>query len=169
MDKDLLPSRNKSLGGNALIALAILSLVSLSFAGCKHTAAGLMLRTGKSFGMCAGYCFEEWMFTKETTSVTLKSFKDTNRNPQRTVSLSTPPDIWNQIASAAHMNAMQNLPGRIGCPDCADGGSEWVELSDGKTSKKVTFEYGKDVPQIHDLIVAARAATAALEKSAFPK
>src|SRR5205809_758120 len=120
MDKDLRPSRNKSLGGDALIALAILSLVSLSFARCKHTVGGLMLRTGKSFGMCAGYCFEEWMFTKENTSVTLKSFDDTNRNPQRTVSLPTPPDIWNQITSAANMNTMQNLPGRIGCPDCAD-------------------------------------------------
>ena len=31
----------------------------------------------------------------------------------------------------------------IGCPDCADGGAEWIEITSGETSHKVTFEYNK--------------------------
>jgi hypothetical protein len=29
----------------------------------------------------------------------------------------------------------------IGCPDCADGGAEWLELGFEKEVKRVTFEY----------------------------
>jgi hypothetical protein len=44
-----------------------------------------------------------------------------------------------------------------GCPDCADGGSEWIEIiTDDDKSKKVTFEYGKTVPEIEKLIKLLR-------------
>jgi hypothetical protein len=40
-----------------------------------------------------------------------------------------------------------------GCPDCADGGTEWIEIiTADKKTKKVTFEFGKNVPEIEKLI-----------------
>jgi hypothetical protein len=44
-----------------------------------------------------------------------------------------------------------NLPDRIGCPDCTDGGAEWIKIEkDGKT-KKVVFEYRNDVEPIKNM------------------
>jgi hypothetical protein len=45
---------------------------------------------------------------------------------------------------------------KIGCPDCADGGGEWIEISNRHTSKKIVFEYNQSVPEINSLVTKLR-------------
>jgi len=49
------------------------------------------------------------------------------------------------------------LPETIGCPDCADGGAEWLEiiLLNGK-KHKVTFEYRNEPTQLKNQIIKLR-------------
>ncbi|CAF4279798.1 unnamed protein product, partial [Rotaria sordida] len=44
------------------------------------------------------------------------------------------------------------LDDRIGCPGCADGGIEWIEVNWSKESKRVTFEYEALINGIEELI-----------------
>jgi hypothetical protein len=50
------------------------------------------------------------------------------------------------------INAMNEV---YGCPDCADGGSEWIEIRNEEGTehtKRVTFEYGKAPKEIEKLV-----------------
>jgi hypothetical protein len=51
-----------------------------------------------------------------------------------------------------------NLPKTIGCPDCADGGAEWIEIISGSggKSQKVTFEYMNEPAKLKDLASGLR-------------
>ena len=59
----------------------------------------------------------------------------------------TPLSFWQKLQSLADYNAIKDLPERIGCPDCADGGAEWLELSRSNETKRVTFEPPAGLPQ----------------------
>ena len=43
-----------------------------------------------------------------------------------------------------------------GCPDCADGGSEWVEITHEGITKRVTFEAYNSIPENNELVIQLR-------------
>ena len=51
------------------------------------------------------------------------------------------------------VHAMDDI---IGCPDCADGGAEWLELGFEDRVKRVTFEYMNEPEQLGDIIPELR-------------
>jgi hypothetical protein len=113
------------------------------------TQTMLTIRYGTSFGHCVGYCEKEIEVTEATTTFTAEGW-DANRKPRDPITKQTPTDtkVWKDIIAAVNEETMKSLPGRIGCPDCADGGAEWIEVTqkDGSSqkvlfSKKVEFEY----------------------------
>jgi hypothetical protein len=96
---------------------------------------------GSSFGMCVGHCNDMLVISKEKVSYIQKM---NGSDPATRTCTST--------ISTAEVNAMKalikdsefsTLPTTIGCPDCADGGAEWVAVTDGSNEYKVVFEYGK--------------------------
>ncbi len=49
---------------------------------------------------------------------------------------------WNSFLTEIDVNSFFSMPETIGCPDCADGGAEWIEIKLANGEKhKVTFEY----------------------------
>jgi hypothetical protein len=48
---------------------------------------------------------------------------------------------WADLVSAIDLEAFENLDEVIGCPDCTDGGAEWLEIVTLKGRHKVTYEY----------------------------
>jgi hypothetical protein len=49
---------------------------------------------------------------------------------------------WDQIITDIDVETFFGLPETLGCPDCADGGAEWVEIELRNGEKhRVTFEY----------------------------
>jgi len=69
----------------------------------------------------------------------------------------TPPEEFQELLAAVDMQALQALPNVLGCPDCADGGAEWIEVETGNTLKRVEFEYGVAIPSIQPLLDLVRA------------
>ena len=54
------------------------------------------------------------------------------------------------------MDSFFILDERIGCPDCADGGSEWIEIGTKNKIYKVTFEYGDSLKGLDELLKLVR-------------
>ncbi|CAF1400036.1 unnamed protein product [Didymodactylos carnosus] len=63
---------------------------------------------------------------------------------------------WVNLSNLVNLETFQSLDDRIGCPDCADGGAEWVQINWANGSKRVTFENEKTVKGIEKLIVKLR-------------
>ena len=122
----------------------------------------LSIKTGTFFGHCGGYCTQDFVITRDKIIYTQianpigggqypKGFK-----PVIKQEIPIKPEKWADLLRVNAYGEFQKLPNTIGCPDCADGGAEWIEVNkvsrfDCETprrlySKKVTFEYGKPLP-----------------------
>lgn len=81
---------------------------------------------GTSFGMCAGYCSNE-MRLKSGAIIYSRSGWNDEVKPiictEKLTQLS-----WDSIKKSVDLNVFLSLSEIIGCPDCADGGSEWLEI-----------------------------------------
>ena len=63
---------------------------------------------------------------------------------------------WQDIVQLAERSSFDGLPEVIGCPDCADGGAESLEISGPGVRKSVKFDHGANVPQIQPLLDRVR-------------
>lgn len=110
---------------------------------------------GTSFGMCVGYCKHDVsidsMYTSYSCAGWTKEVRPTLYKVQTTKS------AWDSVKVLLSNKAFFELPATIGCPDCADGGAEWVEvkLLNG-TTHKVVFEYNNEPQQLQGSIAKLR-------------
>lgn len=120
----------------------------------------ITIKSGQSFGFCIGKCHAEMTIKGQNVDFLVKE-----RNFESGV-LEKKEYAYKEVLSTQKVSDIEkiidtqkffNLNEVYGCPDCADGGSEWIEIitADDKT-KKVTFEYGKSVPEIEKLIKLLR-------------
>ena len=106
----------------------------------------IQIKYGTSFNNCIGYCKKDLILSPGVTNFTKQGFSGTPAPVSCTVILDS--NSWNSIKTGMSISSFFNLPLTIGCPDCADGGAEWIEmyLSNGDIHK-VKFEYN-NVPAI---------------------
>lgn len=64
---------------------------------------------------------------------------------------------WNYFKEELDLNTFFGFPETIGCPDCADGGAEWIEieLNDGE-KHKVTFEFHDEPSELENYVTRLR-------------
>jgi hypothetical protein len=65
-------------------------------------------------------------------------------------------ESWRSLKTLANQVAFSKQPERLGCPDCADGGAEYIELQTGDQKYRITFEYGQTIPGFELLVDALR-------------
>lgn len=104
---------------------------------------------GTSFGMCAGYCTQVLMITEGKISKTITPRLDKNLKEQ---TCSDSFDDFDSLIANIDSSEYIALDETIGCPDCADGGAEWIEITTANGSKKVTYEYGNEPNEIKPFI-----------------
>lgn len=116
------------------------------------------VKSGQSFGMCIGKCYNELII--ENNSVILKQIERKERGGEAVTTEHRNDTRFNPIR--ADLNNFSKvkflqLNEEYGCPDCFDGGSEWLEVqfSDG-TVKGVKFDYGSSVEGFEEIISALR-------------
>lgn len=117
------------------------------------------VKSGQSFGMCMGKCYNELIV--ETNSVILKQIERKERGGEAKTMEHRDNTRWSEIIADLDnfpKSAFLQLDEQYGCPDCADGGAEWLEIqfTDGKT-KHVKFEYGATVEGFEEIISSLRA------------
>jgi len=102
---------------------------------------------GISFGECMGYCRNQMEI--EQTKVTLISLSwDTVNYPKIQCQKYISTEKWNELESLVNSISFNSLDSVYGCPDCADGGAEWVEITTSDWKHKVTVEYMSDQPAV---------------------
>ncbi len=110
---------------------------------------------GSSFGHCRGYCFKETRF-RPGTAETLQKGWDTVQYPTQLGLETIPADLWPKFVAAFAADSFFRSEERIGCPDCADGGAEWLEVRYLDKTHRVTFEYGSSPTGMERLLDALR-------------
>ncbi len=145
----------------------LLVLLLLSLAGCsllsdeRNEPAPVEspeLFSGTSFGECLGYCVTELAVAGRTATLVYFgwSFGETVPDVRHTRTLSAAERA--ELDRALDRQALRRAEAQYGCPDCADGGAEWVGAQLGEDEeKRVTFEAGKEVDGLDAYIEAMRA------------
>ncbi len=118
----------------------------------KVDSPAYIIRGGTSFGECGGYCRTILEVDSLDLGFTELSWGDTVAFPTKHQSGKLTPSERECLMSVVNLEAFMKLDTIIGCPDCADGGAEWVEIEKDGVTRRVTFEHGASVPAIQGLI-----------------
>jgi hypothetical protein len=115
----------------------------LSFVGCKKDRINNLnsISYGSSFGMCVGYCSNNLLISD--LKLTFSKSKNGQTSDTKTCSKTISEADVNAIKNDLNMEKIASLPETIGCPDCADGGAEWIAINADGKQYKITYEYGK--------------------------
>lgn len=114
------------------------------------------IRYGTSFGHCLGYCNKTWDVYSHGIDLTIASWHD-DEFPTQYCSLPVESEDCMKIREELDLEKIKALPATIGCPDCADGGAEWIEVDIDGEVKRVTFEYNADIPELQEILKLLRA------------
>jgi hypothetical protein len=127
-------------------------------------------------GMCIGcYCSVELRVTPAQAILRLAPFRDCQQqNPSKYREYKVTADLsnkhWHELEELVKHDALFGLPDRIGCPGCADGPTEFVEVEFKDRTKKSVF-YGSPPAEIKALSEKLNALEGKLERElppAFP-
>jgi hypothetical protein len=127
----------------------------------------LELSSGTSFGECVGYCITE-LIVAGSTARFVESAHASQALPPRTRTLTLSGEEAERLYHAVDVAEMKHVEGVHGCPDCADGGAEWIQLRTPEDTIRVTFELGRTVRQIAELQTEIRRLRARFSEIAPP-
>ncbi|MEO1230311.1 MAG: Kazal-type serine protease inhibitor family protein [Myxococcota bacterium] len=133
----------------------------------------IVMGAGWSWGFCAGTCaFELALLPTDAASplecdglaLTIRGTQPSDPRTEHRGTLTAAGHlVVRQLADALVGVSLQTV---YGCPDCADGGSAWIELVRGGVRSRHTYGYGVIPPElevadriIHDLIGGLRSCT----------
>jgi hypothetical protein len=139
-------------------------VITLTMSQCTEnrvrpiTDEALTIRSGTSFGMCIGYCQMDYTFNGTNVTFTQSGTRSQNETPTKTCQAAISPADWNAIKALADFDAFSKVPTTLGCPDCADGGAEYIELQAGDSKHRVTFEFNNTIQGFEPLVDALRKA-----------
>lgn len=122
-----------NLRGTGVFAFLI---ICLTITGCKTP---VIISYGSSFGHCVGFCKKELVVSKNRVSYIQSKNGDKPESKNCVQPLNK--DRYAKVLSTFDFKSFYLLDSVIGCPDCADGGAEWIEVQSGKNRKKIMFEY----------------------------
>ncbi|NJO89151.1 MAG: hypothetical protein HC831_09475 [Chloroflexia bacterium] len=82
---------------------------------------------GTSFGECYGYCIRKVNISSSKIVFEKKSW-NLEDYPIVTITDLNNEESWKNLFDKVNYESFQQLPPILGCPDCADGGAEWLEI-----------------------------------------
>jgi hypothetical protein len=114
------------------------------------------VRNGTYRGDCLVHCDETVAVSPESVTYSLTSKVADARNPDIHAESAPPPGVWEELEGALDWSAVTALPERVGLPDAADAGGEFLEVSRDGESKRIDFPEGSEVPELGSLLSALR-------------
>jgi len=132
-------------------------MLFLFFSSCEKSGKKDLTRIsyGTSFGMCVDYCVRNMVIVEQQVTYT-KSKNGSNPDPKTCTNTISKEEL-DEIKSLSEASKINSLPGVIGCPDCADGGAEWIEMTTNGKKYKVTFEYNNTPNELKAIAIKLRA------------
>ena len=139
-----------------LLAWLMLSCTTVTPITPSQSADDLIIRSGTSFGFCIGYCNKTLELTANKVIFTNNSSHDQLKYPTKTCAGTVSAATWATLKAALTNTGFSQESEIIGCPDCADGGAEFIEIEQSGKKHRVTFEYGKTIPGFGKLVMTLR-------------
>jgi hypothetical protein len=143
-----------------LILIILLLLAGSTACSDKENPENLTgiqeIRYGTSFGECLGYCRKNIVITPSEIEFTKQGWDLDGQLPDSSFREPCSAVEWTSLTGSIDLDAFLALDSVIGCPDCADGGAEWVEIVVGEGPYKVTFEYHNAPGVMHPYIDTLR-------------
>ena len=143
-------------------------LILAAACGTSKNATGdhdvISILHGTSYGHCRGYCITEELYTADGIVFTQYS-RDSANYPKKEMRDTYTAEELQALAATIDMSTWKALAERIGCPDCADGGAEYIEIRTKTGTKRVTFEAHSDPEGLAETLVLLRAKRRAFEKT----
>lgn len=121
------------------------------------------IRYGVFSGECVGYCSSEITVTERSAAFLKTSNIPGSRMPDITAQRRVTAGEWKRLTSAVDVPAFMALPSTIGMPDAADQGGEWVEVTAGGRTHRVTYELGSSVRGLEKLLAQLRPIRVAMD------
>ena len=115
----------------------------------------IQINSGTSYGECWGYCVFELEIENSNALFTASGW-DWYEFPELLLEDDLSQEMWQQIIELIDFEYFQSLDDVYGCPDCADGGAEFIEIICDDVPKRVTFEAYTEIDGIQDLTILLR-------------
>jgi hypothetical protein len=150
--------------------LAFIFLLAGLAAGCHTTEKAseplrvISILHGTSYGHCRGYCVKEELY-QELILQQMQFNRDSVNFPRKTERTSLSDGEFSDLIAAIDWAKWDKLEKVIGCPDCADGGAEYIEIRTNKGTKRVTFDANSDPDGLEKLLVLLRGKREVLERA----
>jgi hypothetical protein len=106
---------------------------------------------GTSYGHCVGYCVKEELYRELSIRAT-QSSRNSESNPEKTSESPLSDGEFAELTSLIDWNKWNQLETVIGCPDCADGGAEYLEITTPEGKRRVTFDAGSNPDGLEKLL-----------------
>lgn len=127
-----------------------------SRSAADSSARRTVIKTGVYYG-------ERFVDNEESLAVaadgieySLKSYAKDESYPDLHKDLPLDEALWKDLLARVDIEAIKQLPAKLGEPDARDQGGEWIEVSQGGFQKRIDFEAGADVPEVHPLLDEVR-------------
>ncbi len=140
-------------GDGILNILDIVNIVDLIL----NPQTSIQINSGTSYGECWGYCVFELELDNSNALFTASSWGswyDEFLDLLLEDNLSQ--EAWQQLVTLIDFEYFQSLDDVYGCPDCADGGAEFIEIIYDGVAKQVTFDAYTEIDGIQELTILLR-------------
>jgi hypothetical protein len=103
------------------------------------------IKYGWSFNMSVGYSRQDVILSSGSVIFTKQGFSGTP--PPVTCTSVLSDTEWNALKTGVDITTFFSVPAVIGCPDCSDGGSEWIEMELNHGEKhRSNWDYSDGAP-----------------------
>jgi len=131
--------------------LDVVSIVDLIL----NPQTSIQINSGTSYGECWGYCVFELELDNSNALFTASGW-GWYEFPDLFLEDNLSQEMWQQIIELIDFEYFQSLDDVYGCPDCADGGAEFIEIIYEGVTKQVTFEAYTEIDGIQELTILLR-------------
>lgn len=111
---------------------------------------------GNSFGECLGYCALQMKVFPNAATLRKIGWDENGALPEIQCSLPLESHEFISLKDSVNVGNFFSMEKIYGCPDCADGGAEWVEISFDTVKHRVTFEYSNEPEELSQMVSALK-------------
>ncbi len=138
-------------GDGILNILDVVNIVDLIL----NPQTSIQINSGTSYGECWGYCVFELELDNSNALFTASGW-GWYEFPDLLLEDNLSQEMWQQIIELIDFEYFQSLDDVYGCPDCADGGAEFIEIIYDGVAKQVTFDAYTEIDGIQELTILLR-------------
>lgn len=138
-------------GDGILNILDVVNIVDLIL----NPQTSIQINSGTSYGECWGYCVFELELDNSNALFTASGW-GWYEFPDLLLEDDLSQEMWQQVIEFIDFEYFQSLDDVYGCPDCADGGAEFIEIIYDGVAKQVTFDAYTEIDGIQELTILLR-------------